>query len=151
MVKSSSSSKVPSIASVPVVVKHTLKEEVVIRSIKILDIGYITFIYGFFALIMVLFLDKYIYPHISLENVKEEDKNKYVLFIEILLCLTTYGIVAYILRNILQLIPFPLEGVYGFQHLRVGEVRSGAVISMVLLWFSKVIRNKIMIFQSKMV
>lgn len=142
MVKSSSN-------NTQVAIKKTFKKEVIIRSIKILDIAYITFIYGFFSLIMITFLDKYIFYYISLENVKEEDKNKYIIFIEILLCLTIYGIVSYILKNILQLIPFPLEGVYGFQHLKVMEVKSGAMISMFLLWFSKVIRNKITIFHSK--
>jgi hypothetical protein len=136
-------------SNVSVITTNTLKKEIIIRSIKILDIAYITFIYGFFSLIMITFLDKYIFPHISLENVKEEDKNKYTIFIELLLCLTIYGIVAYMLKNILQLIPFPLEGVYGFQHLKVMEVKSGAMISMFLLWFSKVIRNKITIFHFK--
>jgi hypothetical protein len=142
MVKSSSS-------NTQIVTKNTFKKEVIIRSIKILDIAYITFIYGFFSLIIITFLDKYIFPYISLENVKEEEKSKYTIFIELLLCLTIYGIVAYILKNTLQLIPFPLEGVYGFQHLKVTEVKSGAMISMFLLWFSKAIRNKITIFHSK--
>ena len=142
MVKSSSS-------NTQIAIKKTFKKEVIIRSIKILDIAYITFIYGFFSLIIITFLDKYIFPRISLENVKDEEKNKYTIFIELLLSLTLYGIVAYILKNILQLIPFPLEGVYGFQHLKVMEVKSGAMISMFLLWFSKVIRNKITIFHSK--
>ena len=142
MVKSSSS-------NTQIAIKKTFKKEVIIRSIKILDIAYITFIYGFFSLIIITFLDKYIFSYISLENVKEEEKSKYTIFIELLLCLTLYGIVAYILKNILQLIPFPLEGVYGFQHLKVMEVKSGAMISMFLLWFSKVIRNKITIFHSK--
>ena len=127
------------------------KKEIIIRSIKILDIAYVTFIYGFIALLAATLLDKYIYKYISFQKVaKEEDKNFYILLIEIFICLTINAIAFYFLRNILQFIPFPLEGVYGFTHMRVNEVQSGAIISVVLVWFSKILRGKMVALQSKL-
>ena len=127
------------------------KKEIIIRSIKILDIAYVTFIYGFIALLTASLLDKYIYKYVSFQKVaKEEDKNFYVLLLEIFICLTFNGIAFYLLRNLLQFIPFPLDGVYGFTHMRVNEVKSGAIISVVLIWFSKVLIAKMVALQSKL-
>ena len=57
--------------------------------------------------------------------------------------------VAYLLRNLLQLVPFPLEGVYGFPHMKVPEVKSGNIISVILVFFAFTFRNKMVILQSK--
>ena len=126
------------------------EKEIVIRSIKILDITYITFVFGLISLFIVSLLDKYVYKYISFQKVdKEEDKNFYLLLLEILICLTINSIVFYFLRNLLQFIPFPLEGVYGFNHMRVKEVESATIISFILIWFSKVLREKLIALQSK--
>ncbi len=129
---------------------HTLKEEVVIRGIKLIDIAFVTFLYGISALIVAGLLDKYVFTKITLQpGVEDKDKNKYVLVLETLICLAITGIVAYLLRNLLQLVPFPLEGVYGFSHMRVPEVKSGNIISVILIFFAYTFRNKMVILQSK--
>ncbi len=129
---------------------HTLKEEVIIRGIKILDIAFITFLYGIVALIFAGLLDEYVYKHISFQpGVEDKDKTKLVLVLETLVCLAITGVVAYMLRNILQLVPFPLNGVYGFDHQRVPELRSGNIISVILIFFAYTFRNKMIILQSK--
>jgi hypothetical protein len=126
------------------------EKEIVIRSIKILDITYITFVYGLITLFIVTLLDKYVYKYISFQKVnKEKDKNFYLLLLEILICLTINSIIFYFLRNLLEFIPFPLQGVYGFNHFRVKEVESGMIISFILIWFSKILREKLIALQSK--
>lgn len=134
-----------STGAVPLVKKQTLKEDLIVRSIKILDIGYINFLYAIPALFVAVILDKHVYKHINIgkEIKKDEDKTVTPLLIETILCLGISGIIAYILRNLLQLIPFPLENVYGFQHMRVSEVKGGGVISMFLLWFSPTLLDKV--------
>ena len=136
----------------PIVAKQTLKEDIIIRSIKILDIVYITFIYGIPAIIVAAYLDKYIYNKINFdESIPDDKKTESMIFIELLVCLSINSVVAYLMRNILHLIPFPLNGVYGFDHMRVGEVKSGAIIAMILLWFSTGIRKKISVFHNNIV
>ena len=147
--KSKSKSKLRSIVSK--YISSKIEKEIVIRSIKIFDIAYITFIYGLIALFAATLLDKYIYKYISFQKVdKEEDKNFYILLFEIFICLTINLIAFYFLRNLLQLIPFPFEGVYGFRHMRVNEVKSGSVILVILVWFSKILRGKMVALQSKL-
>jgi hypothetical protein len=129
---------------------HTLKEEVIIRTIKIIDIAFITFLYGISALIVAAIVDKYIYKKISLQNIDDKDKSVKILLFELLICLAINGIIAYFLRNILQMVPFPLDGIYGFSHMRVTEVKSGAIITFILLFFSKSLRARMTILQGKL-
>lgn len=127
-----------------------MKENLILRGIKIIDISYITCIYTVPTLYVASLLDKYIYTHINLDSrIPDEEKSIRYLLTEVILCLCINGIVSYILRNILQLIPFPLNGVYGFKHIKVREVASGSIINMVLMWFSSTIRNKLLILQKK--
>ena len=58
-------------------------------------------------------------------------------------------ICAYIARNIIQLIPFPLEGVYGFEHLKVKEVSSGALLTMFATIFFYDFQNKLMFIRKR--
>jgi hypothetical protein len=134
----------------PVPPPQTLKEDVVVRGIKLFDIGYTNVMFGIPALFMATFLDKHVYSKINIGHAKtDQDKNTLTLLVETMLCLTISGITAYIMRNLLQKIPFPFENVYGFQHMRVMEVRSGAVIAMILLWFSPALLSKIKYLQLK--
>jgi hypothetical protein len=52
---------------------------------------------------------------------------KFLLFLEICGQLFIIGILVYILRNLIELIPFPLEGIYGYQHTKVRELYSGGI------------------------
>ncbi len=128
-----------------------LKKELVIRSIKITNMVYATFIFGVVALVLVILLDKYVYPKITFDKSKEDkDKSQAVLGAEVLFFISLNGILGYILRNVLQyIIPFPFNKVCGFDPMRVMEIRSGALIGMILLFFSKTIRTKMYLLQSK--
>ena len=53
------------------------------------------------------------------------------------------GIVAYIGRNVIQLIPFPLDGLYGFIHMRVKEVSSGSLLTSITSMFQLSLQEKI--------
>jgi hypothetical protein len=134
----------------PAPVKQTLKEDIVVRLIKMFDMGYTNVLFGIPALFVATFLNDRVYAKIQIGDIKnDEDKTLPAILTEVLICLTISGIVAYILRNLLQMIPFPLEGIYGFQHMRVGEVKSGMIISMFLLFMSSNLVNKIKILQPK--
>jgi hypothetical protein len=99
-----------------------LKKESIIRSIKILDIGFITILYFTFGYLISWFVNK-LYPSFDNDN----NPRKILLFLEVCGQLFVIGIIVYILRNIITAIPFPLEGVYGYQHSRVKELYSGGI------------------------
>lgn len=134
----------------PITKGAKFKKEVLIRSIKITNMIYATFIFGVVSLAIVIVLDKYLYPKITFDKTKEDkDKSQFVLGAEVLFFISLNGILGYILRNLLQLIPFPFNKVCGFDPMRVMEIKSGAIIGMILLFFSKTIRTKMLLFQSR--
>ena len=132
-------------------VSQETEKEGAIRLIKIVDIIFITIIYSIASLLTAMMLDRYIYKYISLKkNVKDEDKETYIIFSEIVICLIINSISAYFIRNILQLIPFPLSGFYGFKHLNVYEVSRAPIVDVALILFSKILTDKITVLQSKL-
>ena len=124
--------------------KQTLKEDLIIRSIKILYFAFIIPIYTLGALICSIFLDNYVYKYIKIvDKPNIQDESDIQLFTNIVILLFTNIIVAYILRNLLQKIPFPLDNFHGFKHMKVTEVKSGSIIMMILFIFSNEIRVNI--------
>jgi hypothetical protein len=101
--------------------KH-ISQEIIIRGIKIIDIGYITTIYFCIGYIVSYYLNN-LYENFD-TNLKHD---KFLLIIDIIKNIYIIGILFYIIRNIVSLVPFPFEGISGYQHTRVKELGSGGV------------------------
>ena len=68
------------------------------------------------------------------------------LFVEIVLQLFALGVISYVLRNLVRLIPFPLDGVAGFHHDRLKELDGGEVMALVLILFQHNLIDKVLYF-----
>jgi len=121
-------------------------KEIIIRIIKLLDIGYITTIYVILAIILAKLCDKYFGVF---DEVSEEKKQLRQSIIELILHVWLIGIIIYIVRNFVPLIPFPLNGIYGFNHLKVKELTTATVFSIVFMYFYKYYQSKIKYILSK--
>jgi hypothetical protein len=101
---------------------------------------------GIGAIIGIIFAKLFdiLYGKFKVEDYKKI--SKFQLFLEILFHLFLIGVVAYILRNIVGLIPYPLDGVAGFRHARLKELSGGTVLAMVLLFFQRNLRDKLTFF-----
>jgi hypothetical protein len=124
-----------------------LKKELIIRTIKIIDIGFITVIY----LLLGMFLAKKCDDFLDKFNKDDEEKKPlYRSILELLIYLWFTGIVIYIVRNIVPLIPYPLNGIYGYDHLKVKEVTSASLFSISFLYFQTHYQNKMKYVYSKL-
>ena len=107
------------------------KIRVPFRFIKILDIGYTTFIYFFLALIIAILLDK-IYG--EYDEKKEEKKSILIRTLELFSMIWLNGIIIYFARNIVELIPSPFNNMYGVEHSRLRELNDAYEFDFVLLY-----------------
>lgn len=112
-------------------------------SIKLLDIGYVTFLFFAFGLVFAKGFDL-LYGKFDKSKYKNEPPWK--LFLNIVLHVFAIGVVAYILRNIVELIPFPLDGVAGFRHSLLKELEGGHILTVVLILFQKNLEEKVRYF-----
>jgi len=121
-----------------------------ITFIKLIAIIYVTIIYAIGGLIITISTDKYIIkPYYDKSEGAEEKITTKRHFIETVIILSILGIFTYIGRNILQLIPFPLEGLSGFKYMRVPEVISGGILGWTIFVFSSTLSNKIKIIHNR--
>ena len=111
--------------------------------VKLFDIGFVTFLFFIFGLLFAKGFDL-LYGKFDKDKYKKE--SKWMLFLEIVIHVFAIGVVAYILRNVIELIPFPLEGVAGFRHSMLKELEGGHILTVVLILFQKNLEEKVRYF-----
>jgi len=127
--------------------KQTFSNDVLMRSIKILDIGYITVIYIAIAIVCAKLVDK-IFG--EFDEKKEKKKTKLRLSLEMIGAVWAYGVLIYVVRNVVELVPFPLDQFHGFEHQRVKELKSATVFTFTFLMFSNILKNKVLYYYKNM-
>jgi hypothetical protein len=117
-----------------------LKRELLFRITKILDMGYIVFIY-FILGISLAKLSDIIFGKYN----KEEEKKKSIIRLaaEIMLMIWTNIIIFYVARNVVQMIPSPFHGVAGFDHFRLKELGGSAILGATYVYFQTNLKSKI--------
>jgi len=116
------------------------KNQFLFRIIKMADIAYITvlyFILGYFVGYNIDKLFEFIYGN------DFSSHSTPVLIIQVLSQIMVIGIISYLGRNLVQLIPSPLNGINGFVHTRVRELMDGAFLTVFLLMFQYSMTDKL--------
>jgi hypothetical protein len=126
--------------------QQTLQNDILMRSIKILDIGYIAIIYISFALLLASVIDKI---RGKFDEKKEMEKPFWITCLEMVITIWVYGIIIYIIRNIAPLIPFPLDGYQGYEHSRVPELKSASLFIFSFIIFCNYFREKVLFFYKR--
>lgn len=115
-------------------------------AVKLFDIGLTTSYFFIIGIFVAAMFDKF-YGKFRKDDYKNVSNIR--LLFEILVHLSFLGIVAYALRNIVELIPFPLDGVAGFEHARLKELEGGHVMAIVLFLFQQNLQKKIKFFAQR--
>ena len=122
------------------------QNELLFRVIKIIDIAYITILFFIFAYILGGYINLFF---VYIYGTDYEKKSNFVLTLEILSQVIFIGIVCYIGRNLIEHIPFPLDGINGFVHKQVKELGSGAFIIVFLVMFQYDMQDKIVFIKNR--
>ena len=124
----------------------TNKKEVILRLIKIADIGYVTVLFFAVAIAFANLLDYLFVMWFGKEN---EKKSTTRILLELLCQIIFTGIFSYLGRNIIHFVSSPFNGLYGFDHFKVKEVNSGALLTMLMVIFQNSLQDKIIYLRTK--
>lgn len=119
---------------------RTFKSEARFRFIKIMDIGYMVILYVIFG----IFLSK-ITDAIFGRYTKEETKAKSTLrlIIEVIIIVWFTIVIFYVARNIIEVVPSPFDGLYGYEHSRLKEITNDMILAFTYIYFQNELRNKL--------
>jgi len=120
-------------------------------AVKLLDIG-VTYTYFFVIGLFIAKVFDYVYNNII--NEKDIDWKTYpisLFTLNIIFHFFIIGVTIYAIRNLVELIPYPLDGVAGFQHKRLKELGGGAVLAFMIILFQKNLTDKIKIYAKRVV
>ena len=124
--------------------KQTLSENMLLRGIKLLDIGFIFIIYFALGFILVILTDRILG---KFDPVANQMTSSTVLIVQLILQFWFYGMLCYVLRNLVELMPFPLDGYKvgssTFEHKKVKEITSAWVFGFVYLAYSNNMKDRL--------
>ena len=123
------------------------QKELIVRGIKLLDISLLGMYYFFGGILVSVLIDKLL-PKYDDQIYKQ--KSLLQIILEISLNVSLIMISAYFLRKIVQHIPFPLNGYYGYDHNRVSELKGGVLISFAIISYQLNLKNKVDLLISKL-
>ena len=113
------------------------------RLIKMLDIGYVTLIYFLLAIVIAVLMDK-LY---GVYNEKDESKKSTLRkTFDLVGMIWINGLIIYIARNLVPLIPSPFNNINGFKHSNLKELKSAYVFDFVLIYTQKNLVKRMEVF-----
>ena len=125
---------------------QSLYQDLAIRGIKLLDIGWAAAAYFILALSCVYIIDK-ISPKFDQAN--EDKKSSAYIVAQIIVRIWLIGVLSYFARNLFQLVPWPFEGVYGYKHMNVKDVANSAVFVAFFVVFDTTLQKQVATLKSR--
>lgn len=114
-----------------------MKNQLCFRLIKMVDIIYISALAVIFGFILAYISDG-IFGSFNKEKYDKEIKDKKdirtELAIKMVIVVSYTSIILYLLRNFIELIPSPFNGICGLEHVRVKEIETVTGIIFVLFF-----------------
>lgn len=122
------------------------KEDAVRRTIKLLDIGWTAAAYFIMAVATVFAMQ---WALGRFDKAEAEKKSTGRLMLELVLRVWLIGLAAYVARNLYAMLPWPLEGIYGYQHMLVKEVTNGAVFMGFVAVFDTYLQGQVALLKER--
>ncbi len=135
----------------------SLKHELSIRGLKLVDIGYLFMVSSVIGYIFARLLSKIF--KFDKSKYKNTKKDKFKLLIDILVEIAIIGIIIYVARQFVQAAPFPFDGwkgidsppdFKGYNHKALREYSNPYPIAFFIILFQDNLKAKIIYFTELM-
>jgi len=120
--------------------KESMLEIILFKCIKFIDISYISTLFFIIGYYFGIYIDDFC-SYLFGKNFNE--KHMIYLMLEILFQIILVSIFAYIGRNIVEKIPFPLDGTFGFVHQNLKELNAVGFINIFIYSFQYYMQDKL--------
>jgi len=94
---------------------------------------------GLLTFVMAYFISEFIN---KITPPLDDAKSKTRIFLEVCLQFAIIGVIFYGSRILIKNIPFPFEGLYGYQHSTLGELRSLPLFVFIFMFFQRRAQDK---------
>jgi hypothetical protein len=125
---------------------RSLNAEFGLRTVKIMDIGFVTAIYFLLGTFLAKLFDTLCG---DFDEEKEHKKSLVLQTVEIIGMMWLYGIIIYFIRNLVELIPFPFDGLYGFNHRQLKELQNAGVFTFIFLYSQQYFKDKLFAYYNR--
>jgi hypothetical protein len=111
------------------------------RAVKSTYIGYVGALYLLLALPLSIVINTFVFG--TFDRDRETRKPLPRILVELCLHVWLLGVLIYIARNVVELVPFPIiDGAFGFERKRVKELATAPVFVYVLLKHQRYMSDK---------
>ena len=122
-------------------------KDLVLRGIKLVDIGFVTVMYFVLGFLCAAAIDAVLG---KFDERKADEKSVARIAAELILHIYIIGVLMYVCRNVVELVPFPLDGVHGFMHSKVKELSTAASFGLVLIMRQEHLKAKMAYLHERM-
>lgn len=130
-------------------IKNEFDDHIYLVLIKIFAIFYVAVLYTIFGIYITTLLDEYGFNDLLINNDDKHDSIFRLVF-ETSVVVGVIAVFAFIGRNLIQIIPFPFDGLLGFDYTNVKEVAAGSILLVFMFTFSASLFNKIELLRTKL-
>lgn len=117
-----------------------MHKTITVKLIRLIDITYLTIIYVTISIVFSIYFNK-LMGKFNVEETKKKSTTRLIL--EIYLHFTIIAIAAYLIRELVQQIPFPLDDVHDFDHGNVHELDGGVIFGFAIFYYQINLGDKI--------
>tara|TARA_B100001113_G_C21121094_1_gene627420 strand:- start:1298 stop:1690 length:393 start_codon:yes stop_codon:yes gene_type:complete len=109
------------------------KKNLMLRNIKILDIGLLGMYYFIGSLVFITLFNKFFRTIFQTDKYPIKKVSTLTLFLQTCFQAGSISIVSFYLRHFVRGIPYIFNGRYGYNHLRTKEINGGVVIAFAMI------------------
>jgi len=124
----------------------TVSSELQTRGVKLIDIAYVAAIYLTLGAVLSIAIDRQLG---KFDSEEADLKSTAQLYGEVLLHFAGIGILMYIVRNIVEWIPFPLNGMYGYDHMKLNELKNAGLFGVIFFLFQNNLKDKLVYLSTR--